>query len=121
MVLPDHSGMISSALDYLIDRHDPDFIVTIGSTGISPRDVAVGAVRSLLDREIEGFGELFRRRSVERQRDLGAAAILSGTLAGVRDRTVIFSLPGSPQAVKIGTEIALDEIGHMVHMLREEH
>ena len=118
-LLPDHTGMVSSTIDHIVDYYDVDMIITLGSTGISPRDIVVEAMRSIVDKELEGFGELFRRLSYDRQKDLGAASILSRATAGVFKGTLIFCLPGSPQAVDTGMRIILQEIGHMVSVARQ--
>jgi len=87
-------------------------VVLNGGTGISPRDVTLEAVRPLLDKELPGFGELFRARSFL---TIGSAAMLSRALAGVARRKVVVALPGSPAAVRLAMEeLLLPELPHMV-------
>jgi len=87
-------------------------IISTGGTGITPRDVTVEAIRPLVEKEIEGFGEIFR---MESYREVGTAAILSRAFAGVlRNRTVIFCLPGSKKAVELGVRIINDCLRHVV-------
>ena len=93
--------------------HQPlDLIVTTGGTGIASRDTTVEVVRRLLDKELEGFGELFRMLSYE---EVGPAAMLSRAVAGLAGQTLIFTLPGSPNAVKLAMEkLIIPELPHMV-------
>lgn len=95
---------------------DVDGVIVSGGTGFSPRDVTIEAIHPLIDRSIEGFGELFRMLSFER---IGAAAMLSRATAGVIGETVAFLLPGSPAAVELAmAELILPEVGHLVGQLR---
>jgi molybdenum cofactor biosynthesis protein B len=87
-------------------------IIINGGTGIARRDVTVETVRPLLEKELDGFGELFRMLS---HREIGPAAMMSRALAGVSGRKMIICMPGSPEAAKLClSELLLPEIGHMV-------
>ncbi|MBM4248508.1 MAG: MogA/MoaB family molybdenum cofactor biosynthesis protein [Euryarchaeota archaeon] len=87
-------------------------VVVNGGTGISRRDVTIETVRPLLDKELEGFGELFRMLS---HREIGSAAMMSRALAGVSGRRLVICLPGSPDAARLAlSELLLPELGHMV-------
>lgn len=89
-----------------------DLIITTGGTGIAQRDTTVEVVRRMLDKELEGFGELFRMLSYDQ---VGAAAMLSRAVAGLAGETLIFTLPGSPKAVKLAMEkLIIPELPHMV-------
>lgn len=89
-----------------------DVIITTGGTGIAQRDTTVEVVRRLLDKELEGFGELFRMLSYEQ---VGPAAMLSRAVAGLAGETLIFTLPGSPNAVRLAMEkFIVPELPHMV-------
>jgi molybdopterin adenylyltransferase len=91
-------------------------IVTTGGTGITSRDSTYEAITSVLHKTIDGFGELFRSLSYEQ---VGAAAMLSRACAGTIDRTAVFALPGSEQAVTLAlTKLILPEIGHVVRELQ---
>ena len=91
-------------------------VVTTGGTGITSRDSTCEAITALLDKRIDGFGELFRSLSYA---EIGAAAMLSRACAGTIGRTAIFALPGSPAAVKLALEkLILPEIGHVVRELQ---
>ncbi len=87
-------------------------IFTTGGTGIARRDTTVEVVRRLLDKELEGFGELFRMLSYDQ---VGPAAMLSRAVAGLAGDTLIFTLPGSPNAVRLALEkLIVPELPHMV-------
>jgi molybdenum cofactor biosynthesis protein B len=91
-------------------------IICNGGTGLAKRDSTYEAIAALLEKEISGFGELFRMLSYEQ---IGAAAILSRATAGVAGDRIIFSLPGSTAAVELAmTKLILPELGHMVGLVR---
>jgi molybdenum cofactor biosynthesis protein B len=90
-------------------------IVTTGGTGITARDSTYEAIASMLEKRLDGFGELFRMLSYD---EIGSAAMLSRACAGTIGRTAVFSLPGSEQAVRLAMEkLILPEIGHAVREL----
>ncbi|MEK6977896.1 MAG: MogA/MoaB family molybdenum cofactor biosynthesis protein [Candidatus Hydrothermarchaeota archaeon] len=115
-IIPDHEGLIVEMIDHIIGVYDPDVIITTGGTGITRKDVTVEAVTAIFEKSIEGFGELFRARSME---EVGGAALLSRAVAGVCQGVLIFSLPGSPNAVRVGLEIILKEVRHLVKHAKE--
>lgn len=95
---------------------DVDVVVTSGGTGLTPDDVTVEAVRPLLDKELPGVGEYFRRLSHEQ---VGTMAMLSRATAGVADDTAIYAFPGNPDAVELGIEaVLLPEIDHVLELSR---
>ena len=90
-------------------------IITTGGTGIARRDTTYEAITSLFEKRLDGFGELFRMLSFE---DIGSAAMLSRATAGVASGCVIFMLPGSEAAVRLGmSRLILPELGHLVREL----
>ncbi|WP_163539188.1 molybdenum cofactor biosynthesis protein B [Gracilibacillus sp. YIM 98692] len=96
-----------------------DAILINGGTGIAKRDVTIEVVEQLLDKEIPGFGEIFRMLSY--QEDIGSAAILSRATAGVANHTAIFSTPGSSGAVKLAMEhLIIPEIGHVMREINKD-
>ncbi|ETI68564.1 MogA/MoaB family molybdenum cofactor biosynthesis protein [Neobacillus vireti] len=96
-----------------------DVILTNGGTGIAKRDVTIESVQSLLEKEIVGFGEIFRMLSY--QEDIGSAAILSRAIAGVVKNKAVFSTPGSSGAVKLAmNKLILPEIGHVVREIKKD-
>jgi molybdenum cofactor biosynthesis protein B len=92
-------------------------IVTNGGTGISLRDNAYETVVALLDKQLDGFGELFRMLSYQ---EIGAAAMLSRAVGGIARGKVVFSLPGSTKAVRLGMEkLVLPQAGHLYFELQK--
>jgi len=90
-------------------------VLVTGGTGITRRDQTVEAIRPLLEKEIPGFGELFRMLSFQ---EIGSAAWLSRALAGTVRGTLVFVLPGSPNAVRLALDrLILRELGHAVREL----
>jgi molybdopterin adenylyltransferase len=101
------------------ERQDIEVILTNGGTGIAKRDVTIETVQGLLDKEIIGFGELFRMLSY--QEDIGSAAILSRAIGGVVKDKAVFSTPGSTGAVKLAmNKLILPEIGHVVREIKKD-
>ncbi|MBH9581673.1 molybdenum cofactor biosynthesis protein [Staphylococcus felis] len=97
---------------------DIDVVITTGGTGIAPRDVTIEVVKPLLTKEIEGFGELFRYLSYVE--DVGTRALLSRAVGGTIDRKLIFCLPGSTGAVKLGlNKLILPELNHLVYEMNK--
>lgn len=87
-------------------------IITTGGTGISSRDRTYEAVTALLDKQLDGFGELFRMLSFQ---EIGAGAMLSRACAGVARGRIVICLPGSEHAVRLAmTRLILPELGHLV-------
>jgi len=99
------------------DKAGADLILTIGGTGLSKRDVSVEAVRGLLEKELPGFGELFRSLSAK---EIGTGAMLSRALLGSTKRgALVAALPGSEAAVKLALEsVLMNELRHMTWELK---
>lgn len=113
-IVRDEPDLIRSALQELPDG--VEIVICNGGTGLSRRDTTYEAISALLDKEITGFGELFRMLSYEQ---IGAAAMLSRATAGVSGNRVIFSVPGSTAAVDLAmTRLILPELGHVVGLVR---
>lgn len=94
-----------------------DIIITSGGTGLSPKDLTIESITPLFEKEIPGFGELFRYKSLE---EIGTSVILTRAIAGVIKGKAVFCLPGSPNAVKLAlSEIIIPEAGHIVRHVRE--
>lgn len=93
-----------------------DVVITTGGTGITARDSTYEAIAGLLEKTLDGFGELFRMLSYE---DIGPAAMLSRAVAGSAQGTIIVALPGSPNAVRLAlTKLLVPELAHMVREVR---
>lgn len=110
-IIPDAEDVIREEIQKLAEGN-VDIIITTGGTGLTPDDVTIESVRPILKKEIEGFGELFRALSFE---EIGSSAILTRALAGVINKTAVFCLPGSPNAVQLALEkLIIPEIRHIV-------
>lgn len=107
----DEYDRVQSIVDRLVSREDVDVVVTTGGTGVTPDDVTVEAVRPLLEKDLPGFGELFRRLSSD---DIGTRVVGTRATAGVSDGVPVFCLPGSENAARLGTEdVILPEAPHL--------
>jgi len=114
-VLPDEPERIRARVAGHVADPGVDAVIVDGGTGLAPRDTTYEAIAGLLDKRLDGFGELFRMLSFAQ---IGAAAMLSRALAGVAGRTVVVSLPGSTAAVELAmTRLVVPELGHMVALL----
>ena len=117
-IVPDEPGQIGPLLDEWTANPDIDVIISNGGTGIAARDTTYDVVAGKIEKRLDGFGELFRMMSWS---EVGAAAMLSRAVAGVIDRTVIFSLPGSTNAVRLGMEkLILPEMAHVVFEINKQ-
>lgn len=113
-IIKDEPTQITSQLQALSPRID--VVIFNGGTGIAPRDTTYDAIASLLDKTLPGFGELFRYLSYQ---EIGSRAIASRAIAGVYQNILVFSVPGSSNAVKLAMEkLILPEIEHLVSQLR---
>jgi len=116
-IVPDEPERIRMLLQEWINRADIQAILMNGGTGIAGRDTTYDVVTSLLDKRLDGFGELFRMLSFA---EIGAAAMLSRAVAGVSQSTVIFAMPGSTNAVRLAMEKLIGpEIAHVVYEVRK--
>ena len=115
-IVPDDADRIRDAVARTIDTPDVDVVITTGGTGITRRDGTYEVIAELLDKRIDGFGELFRALSFE---EIGPAAMLSRACAGLARGTIVISLPGSENAVRLAmTRLILPELGHLVREAR---
>ena len=111
-MIPDERELIKERLLYFCGK--VDLILTTGGTGLSPRDVTPEATREVIEREIPGIAEAMRAEGLAKTR----RAMLSRAVAGVRGRTLIINLPGSPKAIREGLEIIMEVIPHAVEKIR---
>jgi len=115
-VIPDDSHQLLTTVEDLIENKKADVIITTGGTGIGERDITIETLQPLFEKELNGFGEIFR---YETYKELGTGALLTRATAGVYKKTLIISMPGSPNAVKLGLKIILSELGHLIKHLKE--
>lgn len=110
-LIKDEPDQVAAALDELAAMPGVQIILFNGGTGISPRDTTYDVVSRMLEKTLPGFGELFRLLSFQ---EVGAAAMFSRATAGVYRGTLVFSMPGSPNAVRVALEkLIIPEINHL--------
>ena len=111
-ILKDDASLVRSTIERQLANADVQVVISTGGTGITSRDTTFEAVNSLLEKRLDGFGELFRMLSF---RQIGAAAMLSRATAGLAAGRIIVALPGSEPAVRLAMEkLLLPELGHLV-------
>ncbi len=116
-IVPDDASRISELLLEWVADDRVQAILSNGGTGIAGRDNTYEAIAGVLEKRIDGFGELFRMLSYE---DIGAAAMLSRAIGGIRGNTVILAMPGSTNAVRLAMErLILPELDHLVYETRK--
>jgi molybdopterin adenylyltransferase len=116
-IVEDDATRIRTVLLDLLARSDVDAVITTGGTGISARDTTYEVVDRMLEKRLDGFGEIFRMLSYE---EVGAAAVLSRAVAGAVGDKLVACLPGSRNAVRLSVEkLLVPEIAHVVFELRK--
>jgi molybdenum cofactor synthesis domain-containing protein len=113
-ITPDDTDAITAELKHFSDEVGVEVVLTTGGTGFGPRDITPEATAQVCDRLVPGISELIRAKGLEKTKK----AVLSRGLAGIRDKTLIINLPGSPKGAKESLEIILDILPHAVDMLR---
>jgi molybdenum cofactor biosynthesis protein B len=110
-IVKDEPAQIDDLLDQIVTETDARLILFTGGTGIAPRDTTYDALARKLEKTMPGFGELFRMLSYS---EVGAAAMLSRATAGTYRGRVVFSMPGSPNAVQVAMDkLIMPEIQHL--------
>jgi len=116
-LLADDPAAVRAFVARQIDEAAIDAVITTGGTGVSSRDSTFEAVTGLLEKRLDGFGELFRMLSYHQ---IGPAAMLSRACAGTAHGTIVIALPGSEHAVRLAMEkLVLPELGHLVREARK--
>lgn len=115
-LLPDEESAIREILIEWSDRGEVDVILTTGGTGFSPRDVTPEATRAVIEREAPGLAEAMRAESLK----ITPHAMLSRIVTGIRNRTLIVNLPGSPKGAVENLQVILPIIPHAVQLLRDD-
>jgi molybdenum cofactor biosynthesis protein B len=114
-IVKDEPSQVTAIVRRQLADQATQVIITTGGTGISARDTTYEAVTGLLEKQLDGFGELFRMISFHQ---IGSAAMMSRATAGTVGRKAIFVLPGSPAAVRLAMEkLIVPELGHIVQQL----
>ena len=115
-VLPDDRKMLSERMAEFADSGTAELILTTGGTGFSPRDITPEATEDIIDRRVPGIPEAMRAYSMT----ITKRAMLSRSTAGIRKKTLIINLPGSPKAVKESLEYIIDALGHGIEIMTGE-
>jgi molybdopterin adenylyltransferase len=116
-IVKDDPTAVRATIERQLATADIDVIITTGGTGITSRDNTYEAINGLLQKRLDGFGELFRMLSYEQ---IGSAAIMSRACAGLVAGRIVVCLPGSEQAVQLAMErLLLPELGHLVQQARK--
>jgi molybdopterin adenylyltransferase len=114
--VPDEPHVIQAKLQQLGEQTEIKAVIFNGGTGIAPRDTTYDAIQALLDKELPGFGEIFRFLSYQ---EIGSRAIASRATAGIYRNLLVFSLPGSTNAVTLGMEkLIVPELVHLTGLLK---
>ena len=115
-ILPDDRSMLSKRMAEIADGNQAELILTTGGTGFSPRDVMPEATEDITERKVPGIPEAIRAYSMT----ITNRAMLSRATAGIRKKTLIINLPGSPKAVKESLEYIIDALGHGIEIMTGE-
>lgn len=114
-VLPDDAERIAARLRAYADELRADLVLTTGGSGLAPRDVTPEATLQVVERLVPGIVEAARNQTISRT----PLAMLSRGVAGIRGRTLIVNLPGSPKAVREWLEVVLSALSHAIELLQE--
>ena len=115
-ILPDEVSAIRDILIDWVDSAEVDVILTTGGTGFSPRDVTPEATRAVIEREAPGLAEAMRAASLK----ITPHAMLSRVVAGIRKKTLIINLPGSPKGAVENLQVVMPVLSHAIQLLQED-
>ncbi len=118
MIVSDDEAQIKKAINKLKKDEEAQAIIFSGGTGLSPKDITYETIEPMLEKKIDGFGELYRSLSYK---EIGSSAMLSRAVAGKIGDKIVFLLPGSPNAVKLAlNELIIPELGHLIYIINKE-
>jgi molybdenum cofactor synthesis domain-containing protein len=112
-IVPDDRQQISKTLIEMSDEYNADLILTTGGTGFSQRDITPEATLDVVERQVPGIPEAMRQKSLQ----ITNRAMLSRAVAGIRGKTLIINMPGSPKAVSESLEVVLPVLTHAIQIL----
>lgn len=115
-IIPDELSLIKTTLIEAIENHNADLILTTGGTGLAKRDVTPEATRAVIEKTVPGISEIIRMESFKKT----PHALLSRAIAGIRGRSLIINLPGSPKGVRESLNVILKALPHGLAILKGE-
>lgn len=115
VILPDEKELLEKEFIYMSDELKVDLLLSTGGTGFSPRDITPEATKAVVERETPGISEAIRSYSL----NITKRAMLSRAASGIRKRTLIVNLPGSPKACKEALDFVLEDLKHGIDILKE--
>ena len=113
-IIPDELDIIQKEIIDFADARNLDLILTTGGTGVSPRDLTPDATLKVVDKEIPGMAEAMRRQSML----ITPHAMISSAVAGIRRKSLIINLPGSPKSVKENLAVVLPALKHAIEKIK---
>ncbi len=113
-IIPDERPLIEEKLKEYADDKGLDLVITTGGTGVTPRDVTPEATKAVIERELPGMAEAMRAESLKKTPN----AMISRAVCGIRGRTLIINLPGSPKAVRENLKVVLPAVNHAVEKIK---
>lgn len=115
-ICKDDCNLLHQLIMDILSNEKAEAVIINGGTGIGKRDITVEVIKSLLNKELNGFGEIFRYLTYQ---EIGSSAIMSRAIAGVAKDKIVISLPGSKGAVTLGmNKLILPELGHMIREIK---
>ncbi len=115
-IVPDELNLIKNALIEAVEIHKADLVLTTGGTGFSNRDITPEATRAVIEKDVPGISEIIRMESFKKT----PHALLSRAIAGIRGRSLIINLPGSPKGVEESLLVIFKALPHGIAILKGE-
>ncbi len=116
IIIPDELNLIKTTLIEAIEKHNADLVLTTGGTGLAKRDVTPEATRAVIEKVVPGISEIMRMENFKKT----PHALLSRAIAGIRDRSLIINLPGSPKGVRESLNLIITALPHAIDLLKGE-